>query len=356
MPGTKRQAEALVPEDSKKGSAKRRHGAQLADVQLGGFDSLPYEIRLAVVREIAYQPNRRDARDELANLLEVSKHVNGLILDDKALKESVAALQRNPNIESRYIAVCRDVVHGIPVEDALRQNGPLPKREEVRASEVDDALEDATPEHLANLADAFSARRGPAFKEALTGVAWAATGDGPGRLNSAHIGSLTTLAGAFTNIHLDLEDRDLKAANEAVAMQVAVRGDDLLPHANIEQIATLTSAFAGHDDSEFEDAKNFNDAMDKLASQVTARGDELLPKASAEQLGTMRDMFGGPEVQLAPSGAAFNWPAEADYPVAFAKVVKEMGNRDEAKRLAHDTQRRLQLANRDRSRDCAVER
>ena len=231
---------------------------------------------MAVVRAIANQSNRRYAHDELAALLRVNKHVNHLILGDKNLEESVVALRRNSDIESCYIAVCRNVVHGIPVEDALGQNGPLPKAEEVHSTEVDAALEHATPEHLAKL------------------------------------------AGAFTKIHLDLND-DVATAVEAVAMQVAVRGDDLLPHANIGQIATLTLAFAGHDDLNFEDPTNFNDAMDKLASQVTARGDELLPKASAEQLATMRDMFGGPELQLAPQGTAFDWPAEPDYPGALAR-------------------------------------
>lgn len=348
MPGTKRQAEGL---DSKEGpTAKRQHVAQLADVQPGGWNSLPNELQLAVVREIADLPNRRDAHDGLANLLSVSKHVNGLILRKKDLKESVAALRRNPSIESRHIAVCRDVVNGTPVEDAIRQNGPLPKAEKVRATEVDDALEDATPTHLANLADAFSARRDRAVKEALIGVAWAAArqdDDLTPVLASADIDSLATLAGAFNKMHLDLEDSDLKAANEAVAMQVAVRGDDLLPHANIEQIATLTFAFARHD-SEFEDPTNFNDAMDQLARQVTARGDELLPKASAEQLATMKDSFGGSEVQLAPRGAALNRRAEPRYPGALAKVVNEMKNRDEAERPPHDTQRRPQLDDRER--------
>jgi hypothetical protein len=82
---------------------------------------------------------------------------------------------------------------------------------------------------------------------------------------------------------------------------------------------------------------------------VTARGDELLPKASAERLATMRDMFGGSEVQLAPQGTAFNWPAEPDYPGALAKVVHEMKKRDVAERPPHDTQHRPQLDNRDRS-------
>jgi hypothetical protein len=181
------------------------------------------------------------------------------------------------------------------------------------ATDVNAALEHATPEHLAKLADAFSARTDPAFKEALIGVAWAAAGDGPERLSSANIDSLTTLAGAFTKIHLDLEDRDLKTANEAVAMQVAVRGDDLA-QANIEQIATLAGAFCGYDAADFENPSNFNDAMEALALQVTARGDDLLPKASAEQLATMKSAFSGPD--------------ELGYPGALAKVVKETAKRD----------------------------
>jgi hypothetical protein len=154
----------------------------------------------------------------------------------------------------------------------------------------------------------FLRKRGRPQMFSGTEVAWAAGGDSPGRLSSANIDSLTTLAGAFTKIRPDLHDDDVVTAVEAVAMQVAVRGDD------------------------------------------------LLPQASAEQLATMRGMFGGPEVQLAPRGTAFNWPAEADYPGAFAKVVKEMENRDEAARLAHDTQCRPKLDNRDRSRDRSVER
>jgi hypothetical protein len=228
------------------------------------------------------------------------------------------ALRRHPGgVQSGHVAVCLDVVSGMSVSDALRQNGPLPEADEkLHATDVDDALKHATPEHLAKLADALSARKDRAFKKALTGVAWAVAGNGPERLSSANIDSLTTLAGAFTKIHLDLKDRDLKTANEAVAMQVAVRGEDLLPQANIEQIATLAGAFCGYDDADVEDPSNFNDAMEALALQVTARGDDLLPQASAEQLATMR--------------AAFSEHDELGYPLALAKVVKETAKRDEA--------------------------
>jgi hypothetical protein len=397
MTGTKRQAEDLIPEEGP--AAKRQHASASSvaatdsdisrvAVRPGDFDSLPNELLLAVAQEVANQPNRRYAN--LTNLRRTSKHINDLILGDDDLRESALALNRHPGVESRYVAVCHDVVGGMSVPEALRKNGPLPKADEkLRATDVDDALRGAPPEHLANLAEGFSARTGPASKEALTGVAWAACGPGPGRLRSANIHNLATLAVAFTRKNLDREDDDIARAVEAVAAEVSFRGDDLLPQANIqqiatlagafmrhpedetaeiaietlvsevtrrgddllpdaniEQIATLTLAFAGHDDSEF---TNFNDAMDKLASQVTARGDELLPKASAEQLATMRDMFGGSEVQLAPRGAAFNWPAEPDYPGALAKVVKEMKKRDEAERPPHDTQRRPQLDDRDRS-------
>ena len=181
-------------------------------------------------------------------------------------------------------------------------------------TEVNDALEHATPEHLAKLADVFSARTDPAFKAALTGVAWAAAG--PGRLSSANIDSLTKLAGAFTKIDLDLNDDDVATAVEAVAMEVAARGDDLLPQANIEQIATLAGAFWGHDDSDFQDPSNFNDAMAALALQVTARGDALLPQASAEQLATMKAAFGGPDI------------LELGYPGAFVKVDEETKKRE----------------------------
>ncbi|WP_117195873.1 hypothetical protein [Rhizobium terrae] len=248
-------------------------------------------------------------------------------------------LRRNSNAKSYYVAVCHDVVSGIPVEDAFSKNGPLPEVDEVHAMEVEGALKHATPDHLADLAAAFGARRGPAFKEALTGVAWAAINDGPERLSSANIDHLARLADAFTKNDIDDD------ATEAVAMQVAVRGNDLLPQANIGQIATLTLAFCGRDDSEFQDETNFHNAMGKLALRVTAHGDELLRAASAEQLATLKGAFGGPAVQLATREVPFE-PAEADHPEAFAKVVNEMKSRDEAARLAHNSQLKLQLADR----------
>ena len=224
-PPTKRQR-VQEPPSVAKGSDLSAVAVRRAD-----FESLPNELRQKVfrnvLREVANRPNRLQALADLEGLLEHNTNfkTNFKNLVDKTpdLNESKAALERHPDVESRYVALCRDVVGGIPLEAALRQNGPLPEADEkLHVTDVEQALVDGTPKHLANLADAFAAQTGPAFKEALKGVARATAGGGRERLSSADIASLTTLAGAFTTKHLNPEDSDLKAANKAAAMDLLI--------------------------------------------------------------------------------------------------------------------------------------
>ncbi|WP_217578775.1 hypothetical protein [Mesorhizobium sp. GbtcB19] len=397
MPVTKRQADALGPQGPEDASPAKRRAVELA-----GFDDLPYEMQQEVfrnvLREVANRPNRLEALADLEGVLENNARLNHLVDKTNDLSESKAALQRHPSVASRYVALCSDVVSGTPFKDALRQNGPLPEDDKVMSQDVTKVLEDATPTHLANLADVFSAQRGAAAREALIGVAGQVGRQHEVRspeLASADLGNLTTLTGAFVKNKLSHEDRDVRMAVRALAEQVAERDDNLLSHANIHQIVTLSDTFSGHGDCEealealakqvaergedllpsanieqivkltfafardgepFEDTMHFESAMDKLASHVT-RGDELLSQASKEQLADLRDIFAGTEVQFNTlAGLPFEWPDEPDHPEALAKVVEEMKNRDEAERLGADPQRRSQLDNRDRSRERSVER
>jgi hypothetical protein len=349
MRGTKPQPEESNPVEGPAAIQQRvveppvaATGSDLSRVTVrpGDFASLPNELQLAAAREVANLPNRREALEGITNLMRANKHINGLILGSKDLQESTLSLQEHPGVESRYVAVCHDVVRGMSVSSALRRNGPLPKADDLSASGVEDALEDATPAHLAKLAEAFSARTDPASKEALTGVASAVSGQDPEgldfRLSLAGLNSLTSLAGAFCKSHVNVEDPDIKTANEAVAMQVAARGEDLLPQANLDQITTLAFAFSGHDDSDFEDPTNFNNAMVALARQVTARGDDLLPQASTEQLAALK--------------ATFEMENMEDCRTALAKVANETARRDAATLTPQNIQSRPQLDNRDRGR------
>jgi hypothetical protein len=286
MPPIKRSTEDAALNLEEAPPAKR--GRDSMTEQSFNFESLPTELQLEAIRDVAHQPNRVQAREDLTNLWNTNKHIRALIHNTTDLRESREALKRHPGVESRHVAVCRDVVSGISAEDALRQNGPLPRAdEELRATDVDDALKHATPEHLANLADAFSARPDPAFKEALMGVGRAAS-DAPEWLNDANIDDLAKLVGAFVKRNLDLESGDVSMAIEFVGLHVMGRDDELLREANIEQIATLAVGFS-RNHTIYENA--IQDAMENLALQVTARGDELLRGANAEQLDIMKRTF-----------------------------------------------------------------
>lgn len=137
----------------------------------GNFDYLPIELQLAVAHAVANLPNRRDANEGLNNLRRSRKHVNQLILGSSKLQEIIASPQRYPGTESRYVAVGRDVVAGKPVRVALEKNGPFSREDPVDGAGMAAALQAATAENLADLAEAFSARADLASEKALKGVA-----------------------------------------------------------------------------------------------------------------------------------------------------------------------------------------
>lgn len=114
-------------------------------MQWFNFESLPVELKLEAIRKVAHQPNRVRAREELANLLKSNKHIAGLISQTPDIKESADALGRHRGVESCYIALYHDVVRGISVKDALRQNGPLPKDDQLTGQGVNNARQYAGP-------------------------------------------------------------------------------------------------------------------------------------------------------------------------------------------------------------------
>lgn len=344
MPPIKRSAEdAALKEDS---TAKRaRVGATEPSHEFKRrLGSLLPELQLNKIRQVAYQPDRRQALAGLNWLLEDNPHFKDLIENTTDLRESREALQRHPGVESRYVALCRDVVSGIPVKDALRQNGPLPKDDNLMPQDVASALQDAGPPELAPLAEEFSGRQGAIDVTVLKGVACRAASTST--LRRANLEEAATLAKAFSR-HADIEfivpltmlgselpdalpQANLQQvakladaygmkdganyANRAAALlpqaeaqmytsfvnsfgrsanrviaklasTVAERHTELLPQANIQQFATLADAFSSHGDP------NSNSAMERLASELTMRRDDLLPRASAEQLATMKKAF-----------------------------------------------------------------
>jgi hypothetical protein len=212
----------------------------------------------------------------------------------------------------------------------------------------------------------------------LTGLAWAVSINGPGRLSSANIDNLTKLAGAFTKENQDMEYNTRTSIVEAVATEVIERGNDLLPKANIHQIATLAGAFKRHPNDETAEI-----AIEALALEVTARRDDedFLPRANIGQIATLAFAFSGrhdsvvqdtsnfeevlalqvttrgddddflPKAspkQLTMMKAAFSGSEELDYPGALAKVVKETAERNKAALALHNSQRRPQPDYRDR--------
>jgi hypothetical protein len=367
-------------------------------IQPFNFKSLPSELRQMVLRNNLAQPNRRDAHDELANLMTVSRSMADLLLQ----MEESAALQRNPGIESRYIAVCRDVVHGIPVKDALRQNGPLPEAEELDAEEVMDALRNLTPEELADLnvasedlsnfkitakkladlVDAFSRGAESTSKGLLTGVAWAAVPEGTvaGPLDAADIHNLSNLTKAFTRNDLALEDGGVAGAIEWIAWQVVDRGPTLLPEANIQQISTLAEAFSIHQDyPHIHEDETFEKAIEALAEHINTRRDELLSTAKVEEIAMLAEAFKrAGEVhavwllashmtqrsnlfdeasadQLVTLKAAFTGFGNEIVRSALAKVDEQIAKDREASVPSPEIKNRPQLDNRD-DRARAVER
>ena len=288
-------------------------------VRSDDFDRLPNEIQLTVAREVANLPNRRHAIEGLINLRTANRHINRLILTSQDLHQTTQSLQKYPGVESRYVAICCDVVNGISVGEAFRQNAPLPSVDhDLNKWHVEAALEKANPDKLAALAKAFSSGTDPAFEQALTGVAWASN---PEQLALANIDNLTTLASAFTKTNLDRKDFSVAIALDGMAQQVNERDAGFLPHVNVEHISTLAGAFCRHS------GPNIEEAIAKLASEVTTRADNLLPQASAEQLRSM--------------GVSFR-----NHRDALAMVTKEMAKRPEAALIARD---RLRSRERDRS-------
>jgi curved DNA-binding protein CbpA len=322
MPGTMRALEEMQPVETQSEHLVPEEGPAI------GFHSLPNEVVVAVAREVAKLPN---GRDDLTNLRRTNNHINGLILDS--------------GIESRYVAVCLDVVgnrelRGMSVPDALRQNGPLPDADEkLHATDVADALKHATPDQLANLAEDFSARTGPASKEALNGVARAIQSyDREPRLSSASIDTLATLAGAYFEGNGVPRCSESSGVIEEVSVRLFERRADLMHQANIEQIAKLASALATCPED------SADHCLDLLAWQVIER--DLLPDASREQLAALKVGF-----ELVEGTEGYD-----DRKSVFAMVAMEMANRDAATLPRQDSRHRPQLDNRDNRDRSSVER
>ena len=322
--GTKRLLTNSATEDDQDQTAhtaKRRRDARTATAMADGaagpeerqpadFNSLPIELKLAVIREVAYQPNRIDAREELANLWNTNKHMRVLINETTDIKESWDALQRNPGVKSRYIALCHDVVRGISVKDAIRQNGPLPKEDKLSAQHVNDALQYAGPQQFAPLAEEFSGRKGSANdKTFLTGVAYRAASTST--LRRADLEELATFAEAFTR-HTD---KEFIIPLKFVGSELGRRGPTALAQANIQEVAKLAAAFGTNEGKNYADraypppasltpqarqmhtnflntfGREANKVIEDLALTVTARDNELLRGASDEQLAVLKRPF-----------------------------------------------------------------
>ena len=323
--------------DDRDHTAKRPRGARtataLADGAAGpeererqpaGFNLLPNELKLAVIREVAYQPNRIKAGEELANLGKTDTLTRALIDKTVDLKESWEALGRNRDLrrggKSRHVAVCHDVINGIPVKDAIRQNGPLSKDDNLTFFSLRPAMLRATYQNLADLAETFAARgASPNDAELLKGVASKMAEDFASqedRLSELNIEQSATFARAFSG-----NTTNYPSMFALSGLGETVQRYNRISQANIQQIAALADAFGTKDGKNYaqrvvssqpqptidfqnmlaQEAERFhsvaNEIIETLASHVNTRGDQLLSQANsrepdtAHQLGAIKQVF-----------------------------------------------------------------
>ena len=251
MPGTKRLLANADVEDDQGYPAKRSRNARTVAATAGGevfqeakqpADSGSLPNKLAAIRDVAFQPNRIKARKELGNLRSTDRNTRALI-DETA--ESWDALQRNPGVESRYIALCHDVVSGVSVKDAIRQNGPLPKEDKLKPGEVNNALQYGGPPELAPLAEEFSGRGSAIDMTFLTGVAYRMASTTT--LCRASLEEAATFAKAFTS-HTD---KEFIVPLMMLGSVLRSGGPSALPEANIAQVAKLAEAFGTKDGANY---------------------------------------------------------------------------------------------------------
>lgn len=327
--------------------------------------SLPLELQLNVVRQVAYQPDRLQAHAGLNWLLEDNPRLKDLVENTKNLKESREALGRNREAfgaGSRLVAVCYDVVDGIPVKDAIRQNGPLPNLDKTDWGDLSLALDGATYQHLADLAETFTARGGSTNDEKLlTAVRSIMEYDFRGQvpeLSGLNIEQAATFARVFS---IDTIGGDSMYALRGLGE--TVQRYNLVSQATIEQISALADAFGTKDGKNYaqrvassqpqppidlpnmltQEAERFhtvaNEVIETLASHVKTRGDELTRGANSEQHDTMPELLNTMKQVFSAHDSAHDSPICHSAVEKIDALVKNLDPND-----------RPQLARRERSR------
>jgi hypothetical protein len=331
MPVIKRTLEELGPVEEGPPAKSQRLSGPEADgtaIQAGhvNFGLLPKELQLSILWEVANQSDRQMARQELDNLRLTSKSFDALISKTPDLKESYGLLHLHPGVSSRYDAMRLDVAGGMSVMNALRQNGPLPGTDEkLRAEELHRALQNASLDQLTEFRETFKAQTNPALKAVLAAVQAGEYEHSPERLQTAGLEDLVAFAG-FSRI------------SDSVAANVFARRDELLPHANVRQIARLAEAASVVPDDVGEHC------LDRLALEVNRRHGELLPEATTEQLAALRTAFDLTEEYKKD-------PDYEDRRAASELAGEKMTRRDAARSPSPASPARPKLDDRDQSRE-----
>jgi len=311
-----------APAASTKEEATSAESTEEKGSRVAGLNSLPTELKFQVVDALANQPPRSAAHDDLAAL----RLANRTWGQAGRLPEG---LLRRPGVESRHVAVCLDVAGGMAAADAIRQHDPLPASDEfLKVEDVDKALVHATPEHLADLANSYETRKGPASELVFRGMGRAISYMEPERMRAADLDTLATLADACSKQRSDV-------AIEKIATTVWDRRFGL-DFGNSRQIASFASVCSKSPEDDAEHCLDF--MADKLIEHRAA----LFRGATDEQLTEMHEAF-----ELAEGYA--DDPDYANRQLAWTMVGEAIARRAEVHELQASSGRPA-LDNRDRGR------